>query len=165
MDLGVGLEALCTVERERTRDQSDEDIRDRLKNALCLVDEIVAERESRRLEQPVTESYVKAILALRRKRELYFDRGLFADPAWDILLELYAAELGQRRLSVSSLCIGAAVPATTALRWIGALEKKGLIERSDDPLDARRIFVALSTEGIEKLERFFSQAPAEMFIV
>src|SRR3546814_1843272 len=42
-----------------------------------------------------------------------------SDPAWDMLLDLYlAAERNTRPVSISSLCIASAVPATTALRWI-----------------------------------------------
>src|SRR5437762_3206264 len=48
---------------------------------------------------------VRAILRARRSRDRFFDASLFADPAWDMLLELYLAELlGERRLSVGSLC-------------------------------------------------------------
>jgi hypothetical protein len=43
-------------------------------------------------------------------REQFFGPDLFADPAWDILLDLYAARLEQQRVAVSSLCIAAAVP-------------------------------------------------------
>lgn len=142
-----------------------QDIRDRLSTAIRLVDEIAGEPETARSEQPVTESYVKSVLALRRKRERFFEPTLFADPAWDILLELYAADLGQRRMSVSSLCIGAAVPSTTALRWITALEKKGMIRRTADPLDGRRVFVALTPDALSAMDGFFGVAPAEAVAV
>ena len=38
---------------------------------------------------------------------------------------LMAARLEQQRVEVSSLCIAAAVPPTTALRWIKALSDAG----------------------------------------
>jgi DNA-binding MarR family transcriptional regulator len=47
-------------------------------------------------------------------------------------------------VSVSSLCIAAAVPTTTALRWIKQLADRGLLERRSDPADARRAFIALA---------------------
>jgi DNA-binding MarR family transcriptional regulator len=108
---------------------------------------------------------VRSVLAWRRERDRYFEAGLFADPAWDILLELYAAELGQRRMAVSSLCIGAAVPATTALRWIRLLEKKGLVVRSADPFDGRRVFVALAEDAVKAMDRFFAKVPARAPVV
>jgi hypothetical protein len=54
----------------------------------------------------------------RRERERLLP-DLFADPAWDILLDLFAASIERRPVSVSSACVAAAVPPTTALRWIG----------------------------------------------
>src|SRR3546814_5360350 len=62
---------------------------------------------------------------------------------------LMAAHLSGQRVSVSSLCIAAAVPATTALRWIRALTDHGLFLRQADPSDGRRVFIALSDRSEE----------------
>jgi len=70
-----------------------------------------------------------------------------ADPAWDILLDLYAAEEEGLHISVSSACVAAAVPSTTALRWLRILCERGLITRRADSFDGRRVFVSLSEEG------------------
>jgi DNA-binding MarR family transcriptional regulator len=132
-------------------------IRGRLGSALPLVDELNGNRKSAAApeSQAITEHNIRALLGLRRHRANFFDDDLFADPAWDILLELYAAELGQQRLSITNLCAVAAVPATTALRWIALLEKKTLISRRPDPMDGRRIFVALSADGLQAMEDYF----------
>ena len=111
---------------------------------------------------PVTEAGVRKILAARRQRAEHFPDDLFADPAWDILLELYAAELGQRRMPVTSLCIGAAVPATTALRWIGTLETRNLLVRRPDPMDARRFFVSLTDRARCSIEDYFRRFPVKL---
>jgi hypothetical protein len=87
---------------------------------------------------------VRAILRLRRMRNTYFSAELFADPAWDMLLDLTAAQLESEKVAVSSLCIASAVPATTALRWIKTMCDAKLLERHSDPLDGRRIFIGLS---------------------
>ncbi len=87
---------------------------------------------------------VRAMLRLRRLRNNYFSPELFADPAWDMLLDLTAAQLEGEKVAVSSLCIAAAVPATTALRWIKTMCDAKLFERHADPLDGRRIFIGLS---------------------
>ena len=55
----------------------------------------------------------------------HFYESIFADPAWDMLLDLMEAEIEQPRVAVSSLCIAAAVPATTALRWLKTLTEPG----------------------------------------
>lgn len=106
---------------------------------------------------PTSSKYVRQVIAARAARRKFFDGDLFADPAWDILLELYALQCEQRRTSVSKLCIAAAVPATTALRWIDKLHKDGLIERVADPLDARRVWVSLSEATFVAMKAYLSE--------
>ncbi len=98
---------------------------------------------------------VRRMLRQRRMREHYFPADLFADPAWDMLLDLYAARLERQPVSVSSLCIAAAVPATTALRWIKTMTDAGLFLREQDPQDGRRIFIALADGACDALSRYF----------
>lgn len=94
---------------------------------------------------------IRAMLRARRAREQFFRVELFADPAWDMLLDLTAARLEHQRVSVSSLCIAAAVPPTTALRWIKALTDEGVLMRRADPTDGRRIFVELGEPAFQAM--------------
>ncbi|WP_298394154.1 MarR family transcriptional regulator [Sphingobium sp.] len=103
----------------------------------------------------VTANQVRDLLRARRIRADFLPGDLFADPAWDMLLDLLAARLEQERVSVSSLCIAAAVPPTTALRWIRTLCDKGLVEREADPQDGRRIFISLAQDATDALLRWF----------
>ncbi len=73
--------------------------------------------------------------------------GLFQDPAWDILLDLYLAHADGKCISVKSASLACPVPATTALRWLWALEKAKLVDREPDKHDKRRNFVTLSVKG------------------
>ena len=98
---------------------------------------------------------VRSIQRARTNRSRLFDPELFADPAWDILLDLFASSLEQRRVSVSGLCAASGVPATTALRWMATLEAHELILRLKDPLDARRVFVMLSGKGSSIMREYF----------
>jgi DNA-binding transcriptional ArsR family regulator len=95
----------------------------------------------------VDAAFVRSIIRARRLRDQYLRGGLFADPAWDMLLDLMAARQEGQRVAVSSLCIAAAVPATTALRWIKALTDQGLFVRSADPQDGRRVYIELSDQA------------------
>lgn len=97
---------------------------------------------------------VRACIRARRLRGQFFAGDLFADPAWDMLLDLFAADLERRRVSVSSLCIAAAVPPTTALRWIGTLHEAGLFERHADPNDRRRAYIGLSNKALEGMRSY-----------
>jgi len=101
----------------------------------------------------VAEQQLTRVLRTRAVRARFFDPELFADPAWDILLALYEAELNQRRISVSSCCFAAQVPSTTGLRYIAALCAQGMVLRTPDPLDARRLFLSLSCDGSAAMQR------------
>lgn len=92
---------------------------------------------------------VRGLIRLRRDRERHFPAEMFADPAWDTLLDLAAARLEGQRVSVSSLCIAAAVPTTTALRWIRSLSEAGIFERRTDETDLRRTWIGLSDGAAE----------------
>lgn len=106
----------------------------------------------------IDAAYIRAILRGRRLRDSYFSADLFADPAWDMLLDLAAARFEQRDVSVSSLCIAAAVPPTTALRWITRLIDAGLFVRTVDPEDGRRAFIALSDAAAEGMTSYLAAA-------
>jgi DNA-binding MarR family transcriptional regulator len=106
----------------------------------------------------VSAETVRTVIRARRLRSRYFDEELFADPAWDMLLDLLQAELAQLRVPVSSLCIAAAVPATTALRWLKTLTQQGIFVRRADPHDGRRVFVELAPQASQALRRYFADA-------
>lgn len=107
-------------------------------------------------ENSLSGKAVREMIKLRRLRDSYFAANLFADPAWDILLDLMAARLEDRPVSVSSLCIAAAVPPTTALRWITAMTDSGILVRQNDPDDARRVFIGLSSETERGLRQYLA---------
>ena len=106
---------------------------------------------------PVSLETVRQVIRARRLRARYFDEELFADPAWDMMLDLLQAEIAQHRVPVSSLCIAAAVPATTALRWIKSMTDAGLFKRRADPHDGRRVFVELAPQASEGLRCYFRE--------
>ena len=106
---------------------------------------------------PVSSELVRSIIRARRLRARFFQEDLFADPAWDMLLDLFQAEIAQLRVPVSSLCIAAAVPATTALRWLKTMVEQGLFVRRADPHDGRRVFVELAPKAGEALRSFFAE--------
>ena len=75
----------------------------------------------------LTEDHIQSILILRRAREEFFDRNLFSDPAWDIMLELYAARLGGRTVSIAELVASSFTPQSTLERWLAALEEHDVV--------------------------------------
>lgn len=104
-------------------------------------------------------SMAREIYAIRRQRATIFgDSELFGEPAWDILLDLYIAHVEEKKVSVSSACIGSASPPTTGLRWLGVLADKGFIVRRHDPADQRRVLVRLSNKGLDAMDAYFACA-------
>lgn len=103
----------------------------------------------------ITAAQVRDLLRARRIRSDFLPGDLFADPAWDMLLDLLASQLERDQVSVSSLCIAAGVPPTTALRWLRTLTDKGLVIRHADPHDGRRVFISLAQDTADALLRWF----------
>jgi DNA-binding MarR family transcriptional regulator len=96
----------------------------------------------------------------RDRRSRFFDADLFGEPAWDILLDLYTSHVAGRRLSITSLCHGARVPSTTALRWVGVLEQRGLIRREASTKDKRVFWVHLTDAGLTSMSNYFAEIVA-----
>ena len=109
------------------------------------------------------------LYGVRRERHQFFDNGLFGEPAWDILLILYWAEMEQLRLTVSNVCEAAHVPPTTALRWISKLEADGMILRVPHPYDGRVFRLSLSGHVVERMnqlmDRILAGGPAKPVII
>jgi len=121
-----------------------------------------------KIEQPqnVTAKQIRNMIRVRRQREEFFAPSLFADPGWDMLLDLMAAKLEGQPVSVSSLCIAACVPPTTALRWIKSMTDSGIFQRKADDHDGRRIFIELSDASTEAMNGFFAGVGSpEMFVL
>jgi DNA-binding MarR family transcriptional regulator len=108
-------------------------------------------------EAPLAD-FAESLYRHRRKRGRYLPEKIFAEPAWDILLDLYVNGVRGRPVSITSACIAGDIPATTGLRWLGVLEQENLIEREISRTDARVTLVRLTRQAREKLRDFFAEA-------
>lgn len=90
---------------------------------------------------------VRNYLRARRLRDRFIAEDLFGEPAWDMLLDLYASYLEGKVITTSSACMASGVPSTSALRWLNRLIQLGLVERFADLSDGRRVNVQLTPEG------------------
>ena len=97
---------------------------------------------------------VVQVIQSRQARDRHFPQHLFADPAWDMLLDLTLAKLSSKEISVSSVCLAAGVPQSTALRRLQDLEQSGLVRRRRDRDDRRRIFVELTDDAMQRILRY-----------
>lgn len=103
------------------------------------------------------EQRIVSILRLRRARKDVFGAGLFDDLAWDILLQLYAASLGSRKMRLADL--GDIAPKSTLARWIAVLEERGLVSCGLDALKPANLWVELTNVGEAKMARLFWSLP------
>lgn len=113
------------------------------------------ERYQREQSDEVTSAVVRGVIAARQRRLRYFDKSLFNEPAWDILLELFACEIEDKPISITSLCYASLAAPTTALRWFCLLEERGFLRREPDKVDGRRQFVHLTSVGNAALNGYF----------
>jgi DNA-binding MarR family transcriptional regulator len=117
---------------------------------------------SRRQSAPVAQSSVLAAAAeacaARRRLYALFGRRLFSDPSWDILLELFVSTLEGRKVTVSTACMAACAPTTTALRHIAYLVQEALVVRRPHPADARSTYLELTQQAVDRLTQYFSES-------
>ncbi len=106
----------------------------------------------------------RALVDTRHFRTRFFDADLFGEPTWDMLLDLFISRIDAKCISVSSLAVASGTPHATALRHMAKLEQAGLVRRTPDPHDSRRVNIALSDEAadsiIEIMLRFSRRATA-----
>lgn len=97
-----------------------------------------------------------AIYRMRRHRQAYFDGALFAEPAWDMLLDLFINQVRGARVSTTSLCLAAGVPHATGIRWIRTLREHGLLRRYRAPDDARLMLIEITPRGYQLMRQCLS---------
>ena len=90
----------------------------------------------------------------RDRRAAFFDAQLFADPCWDIMLDLMCGQLEDQPVPVSSACLATGLPFSTALRHVRHLVDLGLIHRWQDPKDKRRDLLALDARTFETMKAY-----------
>lgn len=92
----------------------------------------------------------------RRRTDLFAEPGLFGEPAYDILLELYIAHHEGRQVTISDACNAAHVPWTTAIWQVKRLHTLRLVRRLEDDRDRRRCYIALEPKALSVLNQLFT---------
>lgn len=85
--------------------------------------------------------------------------GLFSDSCWNMCLDIYICGLKEERVTVSAIAHSSGIPMTTAMRYINVMVQQGLIEKTPNPADNRMIFVSLSSDCMEKIEKILTSSP------
>jgi len=147
--------------QQRDRPKAEETIefssRDR-DDAVRLLTLILGKaRAKRAIQRSETLPIARAILEDRRRRSRLFNPGMFGEPGWELLLNLYVNDQEGPRLTIGKLIQLAGTAQSTSLRWLDYLEDQGLINREEHPTDARTAFVALTDKARESLTSYLSQ--------
>jgi DNA-binding MarR family transcriptional regulator len=100
----------------------------------------------------LTEDHILSVLIARRGREAVLGSNLFSEPAWDLLLELYAAKLGSRSMSLAELAKAIETPHSTTTRWIAVLDGRGLVASERDSAEPQKLWISLTDEGALKMK-------------
>ena len=94
-------------------------------------------------------------LQLNRQRMAIVGAELFGDPAWNIMLDLFVREADGKETTVTSACIGADSPSTTALRHLAYLVERQLVHRTTCSADHRKVYVRLTDDGRARMLKLF----------
>jgi DNA-binding MarR family transcriptional regulator len=94
----------------------------------------------------------------RRRRDQLFERHIFGEPAWDMLLALFSDETGETVGNVTTLCRAAGLPQSTAVRWQWVLVEEGLVELGPTSLVLRERRVKLTNKGRKLMEQHLRQS-------
>jgi DNA-binding MarR family transcriptional regulator len=99
-------------------------------------------------------AHANAVLGERRMRRQFLPGELFHEPAWDMLLALFASRDERMPMNIKALVSMSDAPVTTSQRWIEHLYKLKLIDRVIDPTDRRRVEISLSHDGDRQMKAY-----------
>ncbi|MGW8142257.1 winged helix DNA-binding protein [Sphingomonas zeae] len=108
----------------------------------------------------ISRTLCRDLYRIRRLRDSILGADMFNDHAWDMMLDLYQAELDGADVPVVSLCAAALIPQTSGLRIISALVERGLVQKRVDSADRRRCFVTLTVQGHRAMAEFVNRVIA-----
>jgi DNA-binding MarR family transcriptional regulator len=116
-------------------------------------------RGSKKLDNLAIAKWLYSIRRLRPGSQV---RGLYSDPAWDILLDLYIRQKLRLKTSITAAGLATEAPPTTALRYITLLCSQNLIQREPDTKDGRRHWLTLSPETAADLDTYMTSVMAAL---
>ena len=96
------------------------------------------------------------MLDFRRTRLSILPPELFAEPAWDLLLELFIADAEGRRLTARQVCLRSGIAPSVMSRWLKHLSQSGSV-RGDGEGDLDDL-LTMSAGMLAKMEAMMDYA-------
>jgi DNA-binding MarR family transcriptional regulator len=115
------------------------------------------EDSSAKLSDDQLASRAQFIIHSRRIRARHFQRSMLGEPAWDVLLLVYAGDVSGDRLTPTKLARLTGTPPSTVSRWIEYLEQQQLVQREPHPNDKRIFFVRLLPQGRQAMTNYLTE--------
>lgn len=97
--------------------------------------------------------FARQISGLRTEREKHFPAKFFGEIAWDMLLDLFACEVGGRAVSVTDATVAARASSATGVKYVQSLVEAGLVERRPSTSDQRVTHLRLTPQGFSAMRR------------
>lgn len=132
------------------------------RQVLRLIQEQAAQPGRTERSEESLAALARLLYQGRINRQRYFSDGLFGEPAWDMLLDLYINRVLGRSVSASSLSLASQVPPTTALRWIKELCEHGVARKRAHPTDARVTLIELTPQGHKAMRACLTEVAGAM---
>lgn len=103
--------------------------------------------------RPALARYIQA----RSARATLLGQSLFADPAWDILLLLFQAELDDGALTLEQISEKGRLSLNATVGQVGVLERRGLVyEHRSSPDSRRRRALRLTPLAVDAMSSWFA---------
>lgn len=93
------------------------------------------------------------------RRQLLDAPDLFGEPAWDMILDLFVHGGEGRPIAMSSVCVSAGIPFSSAMRLVQKLCDAGILRRVPDIFDGRRINLSIAPDVGHRLRAYFAEGP------
>lgn len=102
---------------------------------------------------------LRRYIEARRMRSVLLGPNLFSDPAWDLMLLLFEAELDGRVMTLEELSETARLSLNLTLGQMGVMERRGLvIEHRGSPNSRRRRAMRLTPLALDAMASWLSLA-------
>lgn len=145
--INIVTSALLVADTNESEKKNDDIIASTLTEVelkLGAISRIARPRDEARKE---SRDYQKR-LAIELERELdrraRIRRSLLSNSEWIFLLQVVVAELDQKPITLKSAAYCLGIPLSSLIRKANSLCERALLERWDDPSDARRSFLRLT---------------------
>jgi DNA-binding MarR family transcriptional regulator len=109
------------------------------------------------VDRPRLARFARRLLVELDFRTRLFTKSFIGEPAWRLMLELYASTVEGKTITVTAACQATRIPSTTALRLLKLLEDEEIIARNPHPVDGRQSNIELTSRATVNIELCLSQ--------